>query len=337
MRAIIRKDINKKSIFILPAIILLLVIVVYLFAWFKTKNFIINKINDFYNASVSLSYSSIKSSGFPFIIKTQIKDFKVDVKTNIGNSNFIFENIVIKNLIFTKKANITFNGKIYFDGKDSDVYVVVNNDNIDISLNNQWGLDTLDGFIYNLGMFYEGNVIDVNNITLKLVTSRDYNYINRTFRFNTDQIKYSGNESNFEFIFSNITERNDDNRILASKNIIDVFSYNDISNNFNISLKADNNIDLRTTKSPLNAKLTINNYNSLVNSINNKDSVFLFNDKKRLSKIVQFLSIVPANNEDTVNVKNYDVKIDLLTKEAYINNLSFQELLQKILFMNETK
>ena len=337
MRARIREDIDTKKIFILPLIILLLIIVIYLIAWFKVKNYVINKINDFYHSSVSLSYSSIKSSGFPFIIKTQIKDFTINIKSNIGDTSIIFENFVIKNLIFTKKANISFAGKIYLDGKDSNAFIVVNNDNIDISLDKQGSIDSLDGFIYNLSLVEDDYKVDVNNITLKLITSHDYNYINRTFRFNTDQIKYDSNESNFEFIFSNIVEKNSDNKIIALKNIVDVFSYNDISNNFNISLKADNNADLRTTKSPLNIKLTINNYNSLINSINNKDSVFLFNDKDKLSKLVQMLSIIPSNNEDTVNIKHYDFSMDLISKETYINGLSFQELLQKLLFMNETK
>ena len=337
MRARIREDIDTKKIFILPLIILLLIIVIYLIAWFKVKNYVINKINDFYHSSVSLSYSSIKSSGFPFIIKTQIKDFTINIKSNIGDTSIIFENFVIKNLIFTKKANISFAGKIYLDGKDSNAFIVVNNDNIDISLDKQGSIDSLDGFIYNLSLVEDDYKVDVNNITLKLITSHDYNYINRTFRFNTDQIKYDSNESNFEFIFSNIVEKNSDNKIIALKNIVDVFSYNDISNNFNISLKADNNADLRTTKSPLNIKLTINNYNSLINSINNKDSVFLFNDKDKLSKLVQMLSIIPSNNEDTVNIKYYDFSMDLISKETYINGLSFQELLQKLLFMNETK
>ena len=337
MRARIREDIDTKKIFILPLIILLLIIVIYLIAWFKVKNYVINKINDFYHSSVSLSYSSIKSSGFPFIIKTQIKDFTINIKSNIGDTSIIFENFVIKNLIFTKKANISFAGKIYLDGKDSNAFIVVNNDNIDISLDKQGSIDSLDGFIYNLSLVEDDYKVDVNNITLKLITSHDYNYINRTFRFNTDQIKYDSNESNFEFIFSNIVEKNSDNKIIALKNIVDVFSYNDISNNFNISLKADNNADLRTTKSPLNIKLTINNYNSLINSINNKDSVFLFNDKDKLSKLVQMLSIIPSNNEDAVNIKYYDFSMDLISKETYINGLSFQELLQKLLFMNESK
>ena len=220
MRARIREDIDTKKIFILPLIILLLIIVIYLIAWFKVKNYVINKINDFYHSSVSLSYSSIKSSGFPFIIKTQIKDFTINIKSNIGDTSIIFENFVIKNLIFTKKANISFAGKIYLDGKDSNAFIVVNNDNIDISLDKQGSIDSLDGFIYNLSLVEDDYKVDVNNITLKLITSHDYNYINRTFRFNTDQIKYDSNESNFEFIFSNIIEKNSDLKILTFFNLM---------------------------------------------------------------------------------------------------------------------
>lgn len=325
------KEINSRNVFIIPIIIALFIFISYIVVWFKIKNTIVDYIDSFYSPRFSFTYDSISVSGFPFIIKTKIKDFNIGIKTSIGSSSVVFENLVIKNVIFTKKANISVDGKIYLYGKDSNKYVLVNNDNIDVSFDKKWNLETMDGFINNLVFVNINRKIDLNNTTIKLITTHDYNYKNRTIRFNVDQIKYDNKgEANFEFIYSNILEKKDD-KLVSIKNIIDVFSFNDITNNYNVSAKLDNNISILAKQSPLNIELSINNYNSLIRSINNPNSVFLFN-KDDISNLIQFMTIIPKNNKDTVNNKYYNISMDLITKKTYINNMDAVDLIQKILF-----
>lgn len=325
------KEINSKNVFIIPIVIILFVLASYITIWFKIKNTIVNYIDSFYSPRFSFTYDSISVSGFPFIIKTKIKNFNIGIKTSIGSSSIIFENLIVKNVIFTKKANISVDGKIYLYGKDSNKYVLVNNDNIDVFFDKKWSLESLDGFINNLVFVNVDRKIDLNNTTIKLITTQDYDYKNRTIRLNIDQIKYDNKgEANFEFIYSNILEKNN-NQLVSIKNIVDVFSFNDITNNYNISAKLDNNISILTKQSPLNIELSINNYNSLIRSINNPNSVFLFK-KDDISNFVQFMTIIPKNNKDTVNNKYYNLSMDLITKKTYINNMDAVNLIQKILF-----
>lgn len=326
------REIDNKNIFLLPILIILFVFFVYIFVWFKVKSFVINYLDNFYSANVELKYGSVRVSGFPFILNISIKDLKVTVLTGGINSDIIIENILVKNLIFTKKANLSFDGKVYLYSKNSGKYISIDNDNIDIYFNKNGKLENIDGFIYSI-MFASNNenVAAVNNATIKMVTSNDHDYVNRTFRFNTDQIKYGDdNESNFEIILSNIIEKNNGN-VVAVKNVLDTFSFNDITNNYNISISGDSNANLLLKTSPLNLLFTINNYNSLIKALNDENSQFLLN-KEKISQVIQVLQFIPKNDKDTVNVKNYDFSIDLITKKTYINGQDVVNVVKEFLF-----
>lgn len=321
---------NKKIYVYLPLIILfLLIILFYTIIWFKIKSAIVSSLNS-YNTRYEIKYDSVRVSGFPFIMKAHIKNLQIKLFTKSqGDGVFTIENLTLKNLIFTKNLSLVVNGKVFYGKKDDDVYFELNNESFDIVIGSDGSLKSIDAFIPKL-LFHGTDSADINNLTFKMVTVTDYNYINRTFRFNVDQILYENNssESNFEVIFSNIREMKDD-RLISTKNVLDTFTFNDITNNFGIAISGQNTSSTYINTSPLNLDLEINNYNSLIAALNNEDSILIFDRNKTLNAI-RFLSMLPEDNRSTSSKKYYKINLDLVKKTIEINGLNAKNILQKV-------
>lgn len=335
MRAPKRIIKNKK---ILWSLVFLIVVILatYITIWFKTKTYIEDKLNA-YSAHYSIKYDSLRVSGFPFIINAKIKNLEVkSLAKSYSNFSFTFENLIIKNLIFTKNVNISTKGKIYYGDRENDIYLTSNNESIDLAFGKNNEISFIDSFIQKITFHGYEKDTEFNNVTLKLVTSNDYNYSNRTFRINIDQI-ISGDtlESNFEIILSNIREMSDDNQtVRAYKNTIDTFVFNDITNNYSISLGGEASASMYNNSFFFNVEMIIDNYNSLISSLNDKSSKFII-DKHQVSSFVQFLSLIPKNTKDTVNKKHYSINGDFVRKSFTINGMKSLDLLQKMLFSSE--
>lgn len=312
------------------------VLTIYITIWFKVKSFIENKLNA-YSAHYSIKYDSLRVSGFPFIINASIKNLEVkSLSKNYSNLSFTFENLIVKNLIFTKNINISTKGKIYYGNKENDIYLTSNNESIDLTLGKNNEISFIDSFIQKITFHSIEKDTEFNNVTLKLIASNDYNYSNKTFRINVDQIISDDTlEANFEVIFSNIKEMSDDNQVVrAYKNTIDTFVFNDITNNYSITLDGETSANIYNNSFFFNVEMAINNYNSLIKSLNDKSSRFII-DKHQVSSFVQFLLVIPKNAKDTVNKKYYSINGDLVKKTFTINNMNSMDLLQKILFSSE--
>ena len=335
MRAPKRIIKNKKIIWSLVFFIVM-ILAVYITVWFKVKSLIEDKLNA-YSAHYSIKYDSLRISGFPFIINATIKNLEVKfLSKSYTNFSFVFEKLIIKNLIFTKNINISVEEKVYYGDKENNIYLTFDNESFDLVLGKNNEISFIDSFIQKITFHGMEADTDLNNVTLKLITSNDYNYSNQTFRFNIDQIIYDDSlESNFEIIFSNVKEMSENNQIVkAYKNTIDSFVFNDITNNYSVTLDGETSASIYNNSFLFNLEMVINNYNSLIKSLNDESSNFIFG-KEQVLPFVQFLLLIPKNTKDTINQKHYSINGDLVKKTFTINNMDSMDLLQKILFSSE--
>lgn len=346
MRAI-KKNEQRKSInllLLLISVILFIVILSYMFIWKEVKQHIVKILNT-NNVYYEVSYDKIDVAGFPFIIKTTVNNLRVKVINKSYTLSINFDKLKIRNLIFTKNINLLVDGVITIKNNQNENYskISIGNHTIDFDLDSEFKANNIDAFISNLIIKnYKDNINNLtnnlNNTTLKLITTNDIDYENKTIRINIDDIKTIFKdkdnilESNFEIIFSNIREYNNNN-IVSMKNLVDTFVFNDISNNYSLNLEGNYNVNSYTRSGILDANVSIMNYNYLISAINN-DSDFLF-DKNLLLNGVQILELIPKNNKDTKTERHYNIKSDTNNKKFFINNVEINRLIQQLIFKND--
>ena len=317
--------------------------IMYIFVWNNVKKQLVKVLNT-NNAYCELQYNKIKVSGFPFILKSTVKNLEVKLLYKNKYTSIIFDKVIIRNLIFTKNVNILIKGNVHISNNINDTHgtFFVGEHDVDFSLDEVNKIGRIDTFIKNLSMeqyssndkLISKNVFD--NLTVKFITIKDGDYENRTFRVNIDNIKTSTNdadlESNFEVIFSNIKEIKD-GQLVKIRNVIDTFNFNDITNNFAININGNYEADAYVKMAMVDINGNISNYNYLISAINN-NSTFLI-DKNKVSTVVQVLELIPQNEKDTETEKYYNIRSNTNSKKLYINNIEINEIVKQLLFGND--
>ena len=345
MRAITKeaKNNNSKLIYTLLGIVLFIILAAYVMVWHEVKKTIINILGTD-NARFELKYDKIKVGGFPFVMKCKINNLNVKVPYKSGDFTVNFNEVMIRNLIYTKNVKLKINKEILFKKNTEEDYsgkIVLSDHDISFTLNDSYKINNMDSFIKSL-THKNMNDIDVNtfnNLTLKLVYVNDNDYENRTLRLNVDEIKSISNngkgkplEANFEFIFSSIYELDGGNPTVI-RNVVDTFNFNDVTNNYSINLDGEYKVTYYSRSAEMNFNASVINYNYLVSAVN-KDADFIFG-KDSMLKLVQILELAPANEKDTRNNKFYSLKGSSLSKKFFINDVDINELVQKLVFKNE--
>lgn len=347
MRAFKRDVENSSAKLLYVAIIVIFVVIcsVYVLVWNEVKKQVINVLNTD-NAHYEFGYDKISVSGFPIILKTKVKNLEVKFLYKNRNVSFIFDELSIRNFIFTKNVNILFNGNIIIknsiDGDEIYNKIIIGEHDIRFSLDGNNLINSIDAFFKNMeiqNIVKEQSVLSnkLVNASLKLITIIDQEYQNRTFRLNIDSINTDVGsdkklESNFEVIFSNIKEYEYD-KLVKIRNVIDTFVFNDISNNYSINISGDHISDSYVKSAKINLDASILNYDYLVSAIN-KDADFLVS-KDTVYKLIQILELVPKNSKDTQSEKYYSIKSDTKSRRFFINDVDVNDIIRKLIFKND--
>lgn len=327
---------------ILICFFIVLVFIFYAIVWMEIKNRII-KILNINNAKYELKYDNIKVSGFPVVLNGKIDNLEVKILKNNSSVKILFDRILIRNFIFTKNVNINFLGNIKIintEGKINNT-LTLGKHIIEFSLDKNNKIDSFDSFVEKIANenYLDGKLTttsELNNVTLKFVTVNDFEYKDKTMRINIDSIisKNDNNtiESNFELIFSNVSEYKGED-IVSVRNKIDTFVFNDITNNYSISIDGGYSVSSYTRSSKIDLSGKITNYNYLISAVN-KEKVLLF-DKDLVSNFVQVLELIPRSEKDTRTDRYFTINTDTKAKSFYINNIDINKLITKLMFKNE--
>lgn len=345
MKALKQININNKSkqfLFIILAVIIL-IFSIYFYVWSRTRKIIINTLN-IDNNYIKFKYDNIKIGGFPFFIKSYIKNLDITLMNRRTKVNFKIDNVLIKNLILTKNVNIDVSGDITFLYNDQTTNIDLIDKNINLTLTNKYKINNVDMFAKKIILNEQdtNTINELENFTFKTIQVNTENYNNTTTRINIDRILTTISEedvkleNNFELIISNIKEIDSNNNIVYLNNNIDTFVFNDITNNYAISLKGDYNINLLEKNILANLDLELKNYNSLVFAINNKKNYFIFN-KNNLKRFLQILALAPKNEKNTKSNKFYRIEGNLRNKTFIINNTDINKLIERMFLNNEIK
>lgn len=331
---------NTKVVLYMVVAVVCILFLSYVFVWNNVKKQLVRVLNT-NNAYCELQYSKIKVRGFPFILKGIVKSLEVKLLYKDKYTSLIFDEVVIRNLIFTKNINVLFKGNIHIKNNMNDTYGIffIDKHDVDFSLDEINKIGRIDTFIKSLTMeqysasdkLVSKNTF--NNLTIKLITIKDGDYENRTFRVNVDNMKTSTTdadlESNFEVIFSNIKEIKD-GELVKIRNVIDTVNFNDITNNYAINIKGNYEADAYVKMALANIDGNILNYNHLVSAINNKSSFLI--DRNKMSAFVQILELIPQNERDTETERYYNIRTNTNSKKIYINDIEINEIVKQLLF-----
>jgi hypothetical protein len=339
MKPIISESSNKKNSFAILAVFFVITLVAYLYflnGYRKQFLDILTKKNN----NFTLSYSSISSKGL-FIVSHTVNN--LSVRTIRDGKEYVMKikKVIVKNLVFTKVFKVELAENIEFIDTEnvSRIMEVFNNNDISFELNWSGGLKKIDVFLGKVLFKEKAGELTFRNLSfglLKLHTFGDV--INMTLNFNSDSadFKFMDNgeekhyEINFEMVASLLGETGTNNAIVNRRLTVEKIILNDITNNFafNCVGEVKNNTIIRSVDTSL--EFSIFNYNSLIRTINNKNGYFLV-DKDILSTIVEMLSSVPANPQNTVNTKFYKLKFNNASGVVTINGIDSQSLMKKLL------
>jgi hypothetical protein len=339
------KEIEKKySQYLLVGAILAILVGLYFFVWFRIRKAVLNGIN----SDDRIKYDKISSGGFPLFIKSKLTNVKLSFANK--NSEVIFEvdEILIKNLMFTRSVSVSFVGNIYIklNGKTVSLIKPKNSIDTNLTLKKNFKIDRLDTIIDEVEINdideKNKNYITANNkfkgVVVRVIGIDTEDYSNVTARIEINQIltkfldKNVEIENNFEVVVSNTREVNFENKIVSSKIVLDTFVFNDITNNYSISAKGEYEIDTvagRSAKSQIDFK--ISNYNSLLAAVNSKDSYLIVN-KNSLSNILQMLELMPMNLSNTRSEKHYKLEFDSKSNKITINGGDMSSIIEKYMF-----
>lgn len=335
------EETNSNLVLLVIAIILLSISALYFFAVSKIKKKVVNAIENVNNNYIEISYKKLKISPFPIFIKIRFYDLDVKVESKGNKINITLPEITFKNLMFTRDVNVILpeNGKL-IDPKDKKMDVAFDQHYINFSLDKELKISGIDAFVKKITLKYTENaktISDLMNITFKTIKLASDEYINTTTRFDIDKIGVKlgdsevESESNFEIVISNLKELDSSKKVISMTNLIDTFTYNDITNNYALGLKGNFNADNLTKNLTADVELEISNYNSLVRTINNKNSYLLF-DKAKISNFIQMLELAPENDKNTNSNKYYKVVVDMKTKLLLINNANINDLIKNMFY-----
>ena len=338
----IQKD-NTKTILTSILVAIFVLFIIYVFVWNNVKKQLIKFLNT-NSVYCELKYNKLKVGGFPFILKSTVKDLEVKILYKNKHTSIVFDEVVIRNLIFTKNVNILFKGNAHINNNINNTRgtFFIGKHDVDFSLDEINKIGRIDTFIKNLTMeqyssndkLISKNVFD--NLTVKFITIKDGDYENRTFRVNIDNIKTSTNdadlESNFEVIFSNIKEIKD-GQLVKIRNVIDTFNFNDITNNFAININGNYEADAYVKMAMVDINGNISNYNYLISAINNNSSFLI--DKNKVSTAVQVLELIPQNDKNTETDRYYNIRTNTSSKKVYVNDVEINEIVKQLLFGND--
>ncbi|MDR1498943.1 MAG: hypothetical protein LBS34_01490 [Rickettsiales bacterium] len=341
---------GKRYIFVLLAIFS--VVLTYIYLWFKVKRELIEsmKVDDSY---FELKHGDISVNGFPFFVKSKIKDIEFSMLSKENKITFKTKELQINNLIFTKNMNIVlrnsvdvlFNGNLVLQIrlKENDDAIV-----IDMSLKDNRTISNLETHIKEFtitdigkmkGDFMTENTL--KNFVLKVIGVENDDYNNLTVRVAADQIltkiisKNIQIENNFELIFSTTKEFDANGKIARIKTDVDTLVLNDITNNYAIGASGQYSIDMVTKNIESNADFKVKNFNSLIVMLNDKNAYFLIK-KSNLSNVLQVLELAPADSRDTSSDKYYKIAVSLKTKQILINGDDLNQIIKKVMFSNGT-
>lgn len=335
------EETNSNLVLLVIAIILLLISALYFFAVGKIKKKVVNAIENVNNNYIEISYKKLKISPFPIFIKIRFYDLDVKIESKENKINLTLPEITFKNLMFTRDVNVILpkNGKL-IDPRDKKMDVAFDQHYINFSLDKELKISGIDAFVKKITLKYTENaktISDLMNITFKTIKLASDEYINTTTRFDIDKIGVKlgdseiENESNFEIVISNLKELDSTKKVISMTNLIDTFTYNDITNNYALGLKGNFNADNLTKNLTADVELEISNYNSLVRTINNKNSYLLF-DKAKISNFIQMLELAPENDKNTNSNKYYKVVVNMKTKLLLINNANINDLIKNMFY-----
>lgn len=341
----IKKNLKETSKY---GLILLVIIVIFIFLlskFFSTKikKNILDAIDGFSNNYIELNYDDVKVSVNPAIIKIKIVKPKILVDVNGKKMEFNMEEILVKNTTFTKNFNVFLPNKIELIAIGGDKNEIILEGNaMEFKLNKDYSLNNFDSFAQKLAIENVENsdvVVSLENLAIRIINITSEDYKNKTFRINIDKIikknlrKNIEAESNFELVVSNMKEVDAEKDIVAITNLIDTFTFNDITNNYAFRINGNYNADKSTKNLGVDIELEVANYNSLISALNNKEDDYFLN-KSQINEFIQILELIPDNKKNTESNKYYKIVGDLINKSLFLNDEDVNVLIRKLLYRN---
>lgn len=332
------------------SLLLVIFLICYLSIWLIQKNRITTLIN---NLSINVdkgsplekiisidkkSYDGIKIKLSPYGADSVVQNLSIIFRSNEMDYNLSVEKLSIRKLFFGKKITLWFDG-IRISSKNYDALLELKDYNINVVLDRNSKPKTMN---------FEAKKIDIREelddnsemvrtliggVLFKTVNINTKNYINTTIKVNIDSIislyREQRLESNFEFVYSFMKDLDSTGKVNSVEMELDNMTYNDITNNFGITLNGDYKYS-STGAAHAIFDGRILNYNSLVSAINRKNSRFMIK-KESLSNLVQALKLVPSNGADTIHDKHYTFVMDMANKKTTINGVDFNDFLRSLL------
>lgn len=328
------KKFNYKAIYTIY-IIVLIIILAYTIGWYivgkKYKDYAIQKINNVSN----ISCEKISLNGFPFKFGLKFSDLKISNESYGANFSFLTKKMQLSKPLFDDIVKIEIDNIRYetnLSGNNKIIEVTLKEgSNLNLKFKDK-KISSINATIPTMVISNsdeENEEIIIKNIVYRTEEIKNESYINKPNFLDIEKIlvyeknneeKELKNESNISLDLSliDIVEGED---ILSNGLDLNKATYNDITNNYSMSLNGEYKSNSKTTFSLL-FNIDINNYDNFISSL--KEPIKIETAKNLFSAIP---NINNNNDKDKHIVIKKAVDSDVIT----VNEKSLNDIMNDIL------